>query len=638
MPTTAKHKNDLEQFIYKNCYEGIFKEISGFLSKHPNCLNLEFCRVKFPNSVILQSLELEFTSNVTINEDTLSFTAVFSASLLLEEENYQGGVTTAESEQWLRVNCSVVIEDKVKDITVHSVAPFSSKIVNTTDGVAATKNIVPVIPKTEFENEATRFLERYYPQALVEPMSVPIEEILKQGMGLTLLNGTRISKDFSIFGQICFSKGKVDVYDALWDKFDTDVERGTVLIDVATFWRCNTGCLRNTIAHEAYHWHRHRLYAAVKSILRGEKLVAYRCQKSDEQVADEEWTDERMMEWQATGIAPRILMPIQTFKPKVDELLAKYDYYNSTSEKTEILECVIDELAEFYQVSRQSAKIRMTELGYKQAEAVYNYDDMTHTPYFSKISPENAFYEYCNNEGFRKALDTGHFCYVDECFVINNEKFVTETDTGKKLTEYAESNLSECTIQFTYKRIDVSETRYSFHSALYNSNKKRFLQVPSCDNDKNTSLISKAEATANQEQYQFEKKYLKYENKTFHEIMKEIFDEKGIDKKIFADLTGLSDKTFDRVTGKDKKKDGSYYNPELETLLCIFVVMDFSEEFRNRIMSLAGLAWQPIELHKCIRFILSQNKYNTVPEFYDAVNNLYNCKAVNKPKSDATSQ
>ncbi len=54
----------------------------------------------------------------------------------------------------------------------------------------------------------------------------------------------------------------------------------------------------------------------------------------------DEWTDERRMEWQANNLAPRILMPIQTFTVKVDEL------------------------ADFYGVSRQSALIRMTETGY----------------------------------------------------------------------------------------------------------------------------------------------------------------------------------------------------------------------------------------------------------------------------------
>ena len=43
-------------------------------------------------------------------------------------------------------------------------------------------------------------------------------------------------------------------------------------------------------------------------------------------IESEEWTDEQRMEWQANNLAPRILMPIETFKIKVDQLYQQYSY------------------------------------------------------------------------------------------------------------------------------------------------------------------------------------------------------------------------------------------------------------------------------------------------------------------------
>jgi Zn-dependent peptidase ImmA (M78 family) len=92
------------------------------------------------------------------------------------------------------------------------------------------------------------------------------------------------------------------------------------------------------------------------------------------------------MEWQANKIAPRILMPLETTKIKIDELYEKYGYSDNDQERTEILERVIDDLADFYNVSKQSAKIRMIDLGYREAAGAYNFENSL-TPYFSNISP-----------------------------------------------------------------------------------------------------------------------------------------------------------------------------------------------------------------------------------------------------------
>jgi hypothetical protein len=86
------------------------------------------------------------------------------------------------------------------------------------------------------------------------------------------------------------------------------------------------------------------------------------------------------MEWQANGIAPRILMPIQTVKSVFVQLCDKYDYFRSGNVELNIndlnrlfnfqqanfmdkIEWVRDKLADFYQVSKWSAGIRLVKLG-----------------------------------------------------------------------------------------------------------------------------------------------------------------------------------------------------------------------------------------------------------------------------------
>ena len=156
-------------------------------------------------------------------------------------------------------------------------------------------------------------------------------------------------------------------------------------------------------------------------------------------------------------MAPRILMPIQTFKIKVDELYQKYNYDDNTL-KAAVLTCIADELAKFYGVSRQSALIRMKETGYPEAQLVLQ--QLEEQENHAYISREDVFYEYSTNESFRELLDSGKFKYVDGYIIINDKKYIQKDESGKyTLTKYAWDNLEECTISFTWKRIKHSAAK-----------------------------------------------------------------------------------------------------------------------------------------------------------------------------------
>ena len=116
------------------------------------------------------------------------------------------------------------------------------------------KSLVPIIPKNKFDDIATEFLNRYYPEALKKPMPIPIIDIAKKKMGLRIVPDFHLSEDFSVYGQMCFTSGKVPVYIKEDDAFvDIKVKRGTMLIDPDTLFERNIGCLNNTVAHECVH-------------------------------------------------------------------------------------------------------------------------------------------------------------------------------------------------------------------------------------------------------------------------------------------------------------------------------------------------------------------------------------------------
>jgi Zn-dependent peptidase ImmA (M78 family) len=137
------------------------------------------------------------------------------------------------------------------------------------------------------------------------------------------------------------------------------------------------------MAHEAYHWHKHRVYATVQSINSNKQVVAHRCPTAPRgNKINANQTPEDWMEWQANAVAPRILMPRAQTEIKVKEILRKHGYIEQTEDSLQVLQAVVDELSEYYLVSKQAAKIRLLNFGYREAAEVYNYDtpkNETHT-------------------------------------------------------------------------------------------------------------------------------------------------------------------------------------------------------------------------------------------------------------------
>ena len=442
--TVGNYQNELEQFIYEVCYHPMWEKASQYISEHPYVLDLSRSRIKYPTSAYLENLSLEFTCNIRIAEDILSFDAVTNCSIaLIEETEWNCG--NSDIIQWLTISCEAKITDRLEHLKITNICPYQRGYRKTAKGTFSS-NIVPYIKKEDLEQEAEVFLKQYCPEALERPMCVPISAIA-ESMGLTIIQGRCLTDDFSIFGEICFSAGNVELLDLFkCSKSTVEVSRGTILIDAYTFWERNLGCVNNTIAHEVFHWYKHRMYAAIKHILRKERFVACRCPSNAVYPEkDMPWTDEQRMEWQANSLAPRILMPLATFKVKVAELYDKYRIVEEKDAQNSLLtELIAEELATFYAVSKQSVLIRMQEVGCSEAKVVLQFESINKPHY--DIEEADAFFVYSTNAELRRLLNDGLFVYAQKHFVINNPAYVFRTEDGKlELTPYALEHLDTCT-------------------------------------------------------------------------------------------------------------------------------------------------------------------------------------------------
>lgn len=357
----------------------------------------------------------------------------------------------------------------------------------------------PFMPFVEdFEAEAEAFLQKYCKEVLDSPQATPIREIAQKQMNLDIVETESLSPDDSIQGAIAFTGGIIEVYDWTSEEYiGYEVKQPTVFLDSDIL---NPGRVNNTLAHECYHWYKHRAYFRYQNTHNLGSEFAFRClvlnHKPDE---NGQWSDIERMEWQARTIAPKILMPRCTVRMVLSERLSSV---HKDDVQISALKGAIEEIAEKYKVSRQSAAIRVSELGYPQAVEIYENEaviiNRQHRSgstaaklHQQPISVVDAFQLYVSNEFLKATLDTGAFCYAEGYFVLRDEKYVLPGETALFLTEYAKRHLSECTLDFSYKLVgngvNAYKTQYMFRSDV------EYKKLPSYDsNTQNMDEYNKA--------------------------------------------------------------------------------------------------------------------------------------------------
>lgn len=445
----------------------------------------------------------------------------------------------------------------------------------------------------DFEKEAEEFLEKYECSNVIEnPCRVPIHEIATKLMSLKVIQSECLSPDESVQGAIIFSKGIIDVYDWTTHKYvGYGVETPSIFIDSDII---NIGRINNTIAHECYHWWRHRNYFNYKRTYEKSLELGFRCNKiiNKKPVSPDLWTDVEKMEWQARTIAPKILMPRIATRNKIERLY-KNEYEKHDTSKDYVVQSVISKLAEFYAVSKQSAAIRMVELGYKEASKYTTVDEPDENSKIKgncfksmavqrqkAISLMDAYKLFCDNENFRTTINTGAFCFADGYFVIFNKQFVIKNDDGIwHLTYYAKEHLSLCTLDVSIRLVEDRSGAYDEISHLMYRADSVFKKKASFDaNTQNTEIFNKAKEFENQF------KRSKKNHKTSNEMLWDYMREAHWNTYIFTMRTELNEMNYSRVQKPD-------YKFAMMPLVSMGIGLQLTLTEMNEVLSCAGLSF-----------------------------------------------
>ena len=570
----------LNSYIWNNCIGEIADTIEDIALLRAE--ELDFGKVSKEQLACaeLRSIRLERTPVIAVDEDMVYFRSEIFCEFQLHAI---GGAPDEEEGKLFWVSCKLTLLPDGHRLEVLQVNPMvdgeymREPLYTLPDfpGVSANQNLLPDLSgmdddahKERLEKEAERFLVQYCREALEQPQAVPIRQVAEEKMGINLIVDKALSDDLSIFGETVFADSDVDVL-ADGEPEQLHCKAGTILLDPDVLMMRNMGSYNFTLAHEVYHWYAHRAYMLLRMENAGQESAVQQCYVYNN---GSRRIPAALAEIQANAVAARILMPRRAVVKQYKELQKKY----ATAE-----EMIVADLAIFFEVSKQSMRIRLEELGIMantspQPEKLRRVDRLT------------LFDAFSTDKNLRRLLVSGTYQYADGYIVKNKPQYV---ENGE-LTEYAIEHLEECTLEFKSVR-----HRSTAEGALL----QRY---------EDYDLIACSEGAVEEEELkqkklQFERFLVEEANddlappeKTFCEMLKPYLEQfrTGDDFEIKTGVHRVKLKQF---------RDGKLNNPEVRTVVAICVGLNLDITQTMEMLRSAGHILLNTREHWAYKFIMT---------------------------------
>lgn len=454
--------------------------------------------------------------------------------------------------------------------------------------VRLSAGLVPELDEDALDALAERLLAAYYPEALEKPRRVDAHEMAER-MGLSVLY-RQIEPEKEIYGELFFQETKTPLYDAMRQtRTLTLVERKTMVVDTTATFMGEMGTHDNTIVHECVHWALHGQAMALRRAQQPDSQEPAICCRVDGGAGRA--GDDRLleMEWQANALARRMQMPRALFRRKAEEAWTRHNMQVITPNRVEEIPGVIDDLAGFFGVSREAAKLRMLEVGFESVAGVYVYIDgrylrphnwragaLARDETFS-IPAEDAARLMVDDADFARAAQG--YLYVEGHFVLDDPRYVTRDEDGTlMLSDDARYHMDQCCLRFKVV-LGRTQARYGEFCLLSQSAVQQLVPggfVYTGQKTLNNQQTDKLMQTRGQEIQEL----LRTLPNDFTEAWKKVLEWLDLKQSALASSAGRSEQTISTFINNPHK--GS-----LETLVRMCIAADLPWEISEFLLNLS---------------------------------------------------
>lgn len=597
-------------------FDLIYQALEAHVEDNPGDLECSTSLVQDPTEARLDAMEIRLLDITGTTSNELRLDVVVSAEIEIKER-HRSDVESDMGGQWFRVACSCDVANGIKNFRILG---FSIYRPNRSKKPGQLSDyLVPIIHKADLDSVAENFLRQYYPEALAAPTSIDIE-VLTERMGLTVRQ-EHLTKNSSLFGQVFFADSIVPCYDPQAGKYtQVPVEQGTILVDPNVFFMYTFGTYRSTVVHECVHWALHRRFFELEKLYNPE-AKSIQCQVQEGKKAEGKRTPLEWMEWQANSITPRILMPAAQTDAKMKELLPAIIAQNNGASNADILERLIIALADFFDVSKQMAKIRMIDLGYTEAIGVLNYKATGYIQsYVTKgpdkdltydVEPTDIAFSFATDPEFRRMMESGRYVYVDHHLCVNDPKYIESLYGIAFMTPYARQHMDECCLTFKVtrrKRKDYGASYYTECGLFRQALEEDEVEASYLHNAFNQAIDDAASKSADfQDTVKTVNGLLRSLPSTFAGTLDEHMKRLNLTNEGLADRCLINEDMIRRY--RNEKRE-----PKLSTVVALCVGLQLPAQLGMDLVRKAGFSFRPTEEHTAYWTIILTMTKNSIYE------------------------
>lgn len=530
-----------EKYIESKHYDPIFLKVLGYFNRVKDRMYLRSYAVPDPTRIWLDSIAIERVYFREQKDNNWTYFKLKARADIIISGRRDGDYESDQISKYFSVLCKGVFYDGLHNFQAYDVEEYDPTGYNYEDQLSSL--LLPYISNGDLEKRAEDFLKKYCPDALEEPMPLPINEVIRK-MEATLFLAPLGKK---IFGKTLFFKSVEKVFDDDLEVLELELPKRSILIDPDVYFHRNIGAYNNTIIHECVHLEYHSQYFELNHFDdNGPSSISCKTDYVEPKKLDNIATAYERMEYQASYLAPRILMPAKTTLKKFAEIRANYANQQLNSSFGDIMSKIIYELADFFKVSRQAAKIRLVDLDITATVGVDNYVNGKKYPNFSfnkdALKKNQTFLiDFLDLVRTLKAYPNlhelsleGKIVYAGGALVINDQKYVYKNQAGERLlTPHALNHMDECA--FIFEKQEKKKSQYS--ELLYS-------QFFLCRGDESGNYLpaTYSEGEASNKELELLAKQAKNDLENIQEaaeIMRKMVGPFSLDLYLVADFVGL---------------------------------------------------------------------------------------------------
>lgn len=448
-----------KEYIGRRFYDQFFNAIKSYVIQNRNNIELSFRTVSSADYAELSDFEIKSVGIDDRDGMGIAFDVLVEAEVYVKEHHRHRDIDEDTCFPWFILSCTADLSRNLDDLRIHRVEQYSQR---NKQNKPLSDSLVPISYKIDLDKIATEFLRKHYPEALRTPMPVD-PMVLADRLGLSVVT-QELTEDFSVFGQIFFQDCDTEVFNSDTEEMEVaHFPAKTIVVDPKAFLLRNLGSVNNTIVHECVHWDQHRKAFELERLYNRD-ATQIKCLVIGGSKGSSDRTAADWMEWQANSLAPRIQMPIGSFKTKAAEYVRKFQREMKATHIVDVMEAVIDALATFFVVSRHAAKMRMVDAGYEEAIGAFTYIDGHYVkPHAFKKGSLQKDQTYCISADDAQIItfsdirlsaqsQKGSYIYVDSHMCLNDPKYVTRDENNTvQMTDYGRLHIDECCLVFKLK-------------------------------------------------------------------------------------------------------------------------------------------------------------------------------------------